>query len=60
MDDIYELFAKVEAHPHFIGGTVFTVEDIPPGKKLPPEWNSNNLTDHMARAGNSYIEQVVI
>ena len=53
---IYALFAKVRSHPDFVGGTIFTVDDLPEGTKLPDDWREKWLSDRLAEQGNDLLD----
>lgn len=53
---IYELFNAVREHPDFVAGTIFTKDDVPEGKQLPPVWKSKWAEDPMIAAGNEALE----
>ena len=53
---IYKLFNAVREHPDFVAGTIFTKDDIPEGKSLPPVWKSRWVEDPMIDAGNVVLE----
>lgn len=53
-ESIYDLFQKVRNHPDYVFGTIFTTDDFPDG--VPDDFNGDYATDHMAEAGNEYIE----
>lgn len=53
---IYELFRLVREHPDFVAGTIFTKDDIPVGKLLPPVWKSDWVEEPMIDAGHEALE----
>ena len=55
-EDIHDLFSKVREHPDFVGGTIFTADDIPEGRKLPDDWREKHLTDPLAERGNELLD----
>lgn len=57
-DTIYDLFGRVTAHPDFIGGTIFTREDVPEGRALPSDWRNKWLSDPLAEKGSQILEDI--
>ena len=53
---IYELFNAVRGHPDFVVGAIFTKNDIPEGKLLPPVWKSKWVEGPMLIAGDRALE----
>ena len=58
MESIFGLIQQVRNHPEFIGGVIFTTEDIPEGKQLPSNWREKWLTDKLAFAGSEFLAHI--
>ena len=56
---IYSLMQQVRNHPDFVGGTIFTIHDIPEGKRLPPNWREKWLTDSLTEHGNAVLDDLL-
>ncbi len=57
---IYDLMQQVRNHPDFVGGTIFTTDDVPEGKRLPPDWREKWLTDRLAERGNEILDDLCV
>jgi hypothetical protein len=60
MSDIYSLFNEVKNHPDFVGGTIFTTDDIPEGIKLPDDFREKDLSNYLAQVGNQMLDDLCL
>lgn len=58
-ESIHDLFAKVRAHPDFVGGTIFTLDDVAERGELPSDWKEKWLTDRLVECGNETLDLIL-